>query len=110
MRWILLAAVLVAAAILGVGLFAPAGRTPVEAPFASDAPPQPLHTSMAPSYGAPPTESRMDAPRFAAAATRNAADIDTLAFAPFKRPETGWRTYAPHIAVEIGSGLSLIHI
>lgn len=105
MRWILLAAVLVAAAILGVGLFAPTARAPVDsgALFASDGLPAPLPTSIAPSYGAPRTERCVDAPRFAAAAARNAVDIDSLAFAPFKRPETGWRTYAPHIAVEIGS-------
>ena len=110
MRWIVLAAVLVAAAILGVGLLAPTSRAPMDdaASFASGRPPEPLpasplQTRMAPGYGAARTEDCVDAPRFADAAARNAEGIDTLPFAPFRRPETGWRVYAPHIAVEIGS-------
>jgi hypothetical protein len=105
MRWIVLAAVLVAAAILGVGLFMPTAREPVGAgpSFASGLPAEPLPASMAPGYSAPRVENCADVPRFAEAAARNAVDIDALVFAPFRRPETGWRVYAPHIAVEIGS-------
>ena len=40
----------------------------------------------------------------AAAAALNASSLTTLAWAPFKRPETGWATYAPLIAREIGTG------
>lgn len=44
----------------------------------------------------------------AAAATANAASIETLAFAPFRRAEVGWATYAPHIAVTIGSACPFV--
>lgn len=105
MRWIVLAAVLVAAAILGIGLFAPTSRAPVDTgpSFASSMAPGPLPTSIGPRYGAPRTEDCLAAPRFTDAAARNAEGLDTLPFTPFRRPETGWRVYAPHIAVEIGS-------
>ncbi len=39
----------------------------------------------------------------AAAAAANTASIETLPFAPFRRAEIGWATYAPRIAIEIGS-------
>lgn len=39
----------------------------------------------------------------AVAAQTNAASLHTLAWAPFGRPETGWETYAPLIAQEIGT-------
>jgi D-alanyl-D-alanine carboxypeptidase len=45
----------------------------------------------------------LDKPRFANAAGQNADSLDTLAWAPFRRPEVGWRTYGPMIASEIGS-------
>lgn len=45
-------------------------------------------------------------PRFADAAARNAASLDTLVWSPFRRPEFGWRTYAPMIAAEIGTDCS----
>ena len=38
------------------------------------------------------------------AAAANAASLETLAWAPFARPERGWAVYAPRIAKEIGSG------
>ncbi len=44
----------------------------------------------------------------AASATANATSIETLAFAPFHRPEIGWATYAPHIAVTIGSACPFV--
>jgi hypothetical protein len=37
------------------------------------------------------------------AAAANAASLETLAFAPFRRPETGWAVYGPRVAAEIGS-------
>ncbi len=37
------------------------------------------------------------------AALANAASLETLEFAPFRRPETGWAVYAPRIAAEIGT-------
>jgi LAS superfamily LD-carboxypeptidase LdcB len=42
-------------------------------------------------------------PRFAQAATTNAYNLDNLDWAPFRKPERGWRTYGPMIASEIGS-------
>ena len=39
-----------------------------------------------------------------AAAQANAASLDTLAWAPFRRAELGWATYAPLIAREIATG------
>ncbi|MDP1632231.1 MAG: M15 family metallopeptidase [Caulobacter sp.] len=51
-----------------------------------------------------PVEACEDAPAFTAAADRNAIDIDTLDWTPYGPQETGWRTYAPRIAVEIASG------
>ena len=44
-----------------------------------------------------------DAPGFAAAAHANAASLTTLAWSPFRRPEVGWRIYAPTIGREIGA-------
>ncbi|MEO8114382.1 MAG: D-alanyl-D-alanine carboxypeptidase family protein [Phenylobacterium sp.] len=38
-----------------------------------------------------------------AAAAANSASLRTLAWAPFRRPEIGWETYAPLIAREIGT-------
>ena len=77
MRWILLTAVLVAAAILGVGLFAPTARAPVEAgvSFASGALPEPLPARI---YAPPRAETCLDAPRFAAAAARNVLRAQVL--------------------------------
>ncbi len=42
-----------------------------------------------------------DGPQGAAAA--NAASLTTLAWTPFGQAETGWETYAPRIAAEIGT-------
>lgn len=38
-----------------------------------------------------------------AAAATNSASLDTLGWRPFGRPETGWATYAPLIAREVGT-------
>jgi hypothetical protein len=53
-----------------------------------------------PSTPPPPC---VDAPAYAAAAAENAASLHTLAFAPFRRPETGWDIYEPLVAHEIGT-------
>ena len=37
------------------------------------------------------------------AAAANAASLESLAWSPFRRPETGWAIYAPWIAAEIGT-------
>ena len=52
--------------------------------------------------GAPAAAACTDGPVAAAAA--NAASLETLAWAPFRRPEIGWATYATRIGAEIGSG------
>lgn len=107
-KWIFLATVFVAAAVLGIALFAPRpprqaapGTAYPERVTTAEAPPfEPLPP---PAWNPPSTEACTDVPAFASAAARNAADIDALVWTPFGRPETGWRLYAPHIAVEIGS-------
>ena len=50
-----------------------------------------------------PTPANCTAPAFDQAAMANAASLDALAWQPFHRDETGWRTYAPRIASEIGA-------
>ncbi|HEX5378627.1 MAG TPA: D-alanyl-D-alanine carboxypeptidase family protein [Phenylobacterium sp.] len=40
---------------------------------------------------------------FVDAARVNGASLETLAWAPFHRPETGWAIYAPVIAAEVGT-------
>lgn len=57
-----------------------------------------------PPAPAPAVIESCDLPRWRAAAAANAASLQTLAWTPFGRPETGWATYAPLIAHEIGSG------
>jgi hypothetical protein len=42
-------------------------------------------------------------PRYVRAAQENAQTLDTLKWAPFGVPETGWETYAPLTAREIGT-------
>lgn len=62
----------------------------------------PLHE---PTPLAPPDQSRADcrAAAWAAAAEVNAGSLHSLAWAPFRRPETGWEIYVPLIAHEIGT-------
>lgn len=109
MKVIFWAVVAWAVVMLGVAWFTP---TPSPTPSAAMADlktyaaaplPEPLAISAAPAWGPPSNEACDDAPAFEAAAARNAADIDGLAWAPYGPPETGWRIYAPHIAVEIAS-------
>ena len=74
-----------------------------------------LSTTPAPAIQAtaPPTEPLIQPPPvtvvadcsaggFEPAAAANAASLRTLDWKPFHRPETGWETYAPRIAHEIG--------
>ncbi len=109
MRWIVLAAAVVAVAILGVAVLAPRPEptAPLDGPRVeatrSMSWNEPAPAYVAPAYGPSSSENCNDAPRFQQAAQRNAVDIDTLAFSPYRRPETGWRTYAPRVAVEIGT-------
>ena len=55
----------------------------------------------------PPTEvapaAGCDAPAFVGAARANAASLATLIWSPFRRPETGWRIYAPSVGQAIGA-------
>ena len=101
-----------AVVMLGVALFVPpqSARVAVQPSQTASgvfapamALPEPLPVSAAAAWDAPPAEACDDAPAFEAAAARNAADIDGLDWMPYGPPETGWRTYAPRIAVEIAS-------
>jgi len=107
-KWIFLATVFVAAAVLGIALFAPRpaeqvaqGTVYPERVTTAETPPfEPLPP---PAWNPPSTEACTNVPTFASAAARNAAEIDVLAWTPFGRPETGWRMYGPQIAAEIAS-------
>jgi D-alanyl-D-alanine carboxypeptidase len=52
---------------------------------------------------APNSRAGCAAQGFEQAAQLNAASLTTMAWAPFHRAETGWETYAPRIAHEIGT-------
>lgn len=59
--------------------------------------------------GSPPAAGRRTSAdcagpaNLADAARANRASLETLAWAPFRRPETGWATYAPVIAAEVST-------
>ncbi len=95
--WIALAAV---AAGVGIGLYwngsapAPAPAS-IRAPSVAPPPPQP-------TPAVAPQQCREA--RYAGAALRNGLTLRALDWAPFRRPERGWETYAPLIAGEIGTG------
>lgn len=57
-------------------------------------------TSPAPA----PTASACRVPAFEAAARINAASLTALAWAPFRRAETGWEVYAPLVARDLRTG------
>jgi D-alanyl-D-alanine carboxypeptidase len=101
------AVVVLGLVVLRVTSWAPA-RAPQPAAIA------PARTSTAtvgaPMRGLPPASPPAPPPVLAAvacdagpaaAAQANAASLQTLAWAPFGRPEAGWETYAPLIAREI---------
>lgn len=105
MKVIFWAVVVWAVVMLGVAWFAP---RPSNVHLTREmtliaASPSPARVNSAPAWDQPPEEACTDAPAFEAAAARNAVDIDALAWMPYGPPETGWRTYAPRIAVEIAS-------
>jgi D-alanyl-D-alanine carboxypeptidase len=80
---------------------APATSTPPgasAASFAAASPPPPVQIPMAPA------SASCAAPAFEEAARANTASLRALAWAPFRRAETGWETYAPLIGREIGTG------
>ena len=69
-------------------------------------PPKPPSVALAPRGPAPPPAPPLEISAACergppAAAQANAASLQTLAWAPFKRSEVGWETYAPLIAREI---------
>jgi D-alanyl-D-alanine carboxypeptidase len=99
----------VAAVVLGLIVLRVTGCAPARAPHPPAIAPGPATgpPSAAPSAPPPlpPTVAATacdTGPR--AAAQVNAASLQTLAWAPFGRPETGWETYAPLIEREIGTG------
>jgi len=79
----------------------PASEAPAERPPSSRIPdrPPPGSAPVPPSASA----ANCKAGAYAAAAAANARSLRTLRWAPFRRPEVGWETYAPRIAQEIGS-------
>ena len=108
MKVIFFAVLAWAVVMLGIAWFAPtpssttvtAARDTISQTVAL---PEPLAISAAPAWGPPSDEACTEGPAFEAAAARNAADIDGLVWMPYGPEETGWRTYAPRIAVEIAS-------
>jgi zinc D-Ala-D-Ala carboxypeptidase len=92
---------------LGVALLLAACSPP---PQPAPKPPEPWagspSVSRAPDRGPPstwPPAAGCQAPQYAAAAAANAASLDRLTWAPYRRPEIGWRVYAPRIGREIRS-------
>ena len=61
-------------------------------------------TTIPPLVAPPPQQRRCGSgDGFAQAAAQNAASLQTLPVAPFKRGEIGWEVYAPLTALEIGT-------
>jgi hypothetical protein len=89
---LLLAALLLGLVLLRITRCSPAPHPPPAAATPATAPHRPTPTALVDCASGP-----------AAAAQANAASLATLAWAPFGRPETGWETYAPLIAREIGT-------
>lgn len=109
-RTLIVLAVLLAIAI-GWLLATPGGeKAQAPEPSAVDGPVSALPADplqSAPAQPPPTVQSMGDCtrPGFDVAAAANAASLDALAWAPFRgRAETGWRTYGPRIAQEIGAG------
>jgi LAS superfamily LD-carboxypeptidase LdcB len=86
-----LVALLIAVAVAGVVLWRVAQRAPSR-PVPAEAPPAVRVEAAGCSVQG-----------WDAAARANAASLETLAWAPFGRPESGWATYAPLVAREIGT-------
>lgn len=64
-------------------------------------PPRPIGSSTA--AGRQTSADCAGPPSLADAARANRASLETLPWAPFRRPEIGWATYAPVIAAEVGT-------
>lgn len=62
-------------------------------------PPEPVALAGGPGVVSPCTGK----PRFSEAAARNAYNLDSLLWSPFRKPEQGWRTYGPMVGSEIGT-------
>jgi LAS superfamily LD-carboxypeptidase LdcB len=86
-------AILIAAAVAGVMTWRVVTH---RAPSPSPQPPPPAAAARSSPGCADPA--------WQAAADRNAASLETLAWTPFGPAETGWATYAPLLAHEIASG------
>jgi zinc D-Ala-D-Ala carboxypeptidase len=94
-----LVAVILGLVVLRVTHRAPAPPTRLHAvPYAP-----PSITSFTPTPSPPPAVAGACNGGPAAAARANAAPLQSLAWAPFRRPETGWATYAPLVGREIRS-------
>jgi D-alanyl-D-alanine carboxypeptidase len=97
-----LAALAAAAAVLGLVVLrvTSGAHAPTRAPA-------PGVTAGPATPAAPPAPAAMTATDCrqgpAGAAAANAGTLRTLAWSPFRRPETGWETYAPLIAREIAT-------
>lgn len=95
-------AILAAAGLLGVVFLRVTGCSPL-APNAP--PPGGPPQAAAPTPGAParPISTQCRAEGWTAAAQANANSLQTLAWAPFRRPETGWQVYVTLIQAEIAT-------
>ncbi|WP_331538900.1 M15 family metallopeptidase [Phenylobacterium sp.] len=97
------------AATLPAASCAPRAPSPITAPETPPARPAPSRAPnrsppSAPPAPAPPLRPAVCGPAAGdPASAANALSLNTLAWAPFRRPETGWETYAPLIGQEIGS-------
>lgn len=91
--------------ILGLVVLRVTHRAPAPPPRPHAVPHAPPSiTSFTPTPSpAPPAPAGICNGGPAAAARANAASLETLAWAPFRRPETGWATYAPLVGREIRS-------
>ena len=100
---LLAAAVLLVLLVVRVTGDRPDPQPPTAGQTSPPAPPAlpPLQASTA--GPASPAPGGCAAAGWARAAATNGAQLSTLAWAPFRRPETGWETYAPLIAREIGT-------
>jgi D-alanyl-D-alanine carboxypeptidase len=106
-----LAALAAAAVVLGLVVLRVTGgphapeRAPGQGPVAmAGAPPAPPAMTPPASARPPPSAAAANCGQGpSGAASANAQSLLFLAWAPFRRPETGWQTYAPLIAREIAT-------
>src|SRR5262245_17549097 len=99
-----IAVALAALPLLLAGCTPTLSTQPGPAPVPAPAPETPAPAASPPPPAPPPLASRAcDAPGWRSAAAANAASLNTLAWAPFGRPETGWAVYVPLIQHEIAT-------